>query len=90
MYSVLLGITVFYRKYSQFVNIQETDKAPSNYGVEKALSTELTYTIKLPDDIKLTDAEAIALQRGVNEVDNKQIIRAEEYGSGSPTPTVKK
>lgn len=54
------------------------------------MSTELTYTIKLPDDIKLTDAEAIALQRGVNEVDNKQIIRAEEYGSGSPTPTVKK
>lgn len=70
---------------SQFVNIQETDKAPSNYGVEKALSTELMYTIKLPENIKLTDAEAIALQRGVNEVDNKQIIRAEKYGSGSPT-----
>lgn len=75
---------------SQFVNIQETDKAPSNYGVEKALSTELTYTIQLPDDIKLTDAEAAALQSGVNEVDNKQIIRAEKYGSGSPTTTVKK
>lgn len=75
---------------SEFVNIQETDKEPYNYGVENPLSAEMTYTVVLPENMNLTETEAQALQNGVNKANGKQIISAEETISSAPKPTVKK